>query len=132
MNDLPEILQPLAKTPCSGQLIALSLSDKRYQYILANYGFMKPVQLYTHELRAFITAREEKTEAPREHDLTTARVCQRKSEMITAVLAFHKVQRVGSPAWFRDRVATLEKENEALRHALRCANVSEPAFLYPA
>lgn len=121
LPELPEILSGLANSASSGQLISLSLADRRYQYILANYGFLKEVKEYTKELRDYTEAKANQTEAPRDHDLTTARVCHRKSEMITAVLALHKVPRKGSPADLRNqlqaahnRIAELEAANRAL------------------
>jgi hypothetical protein len=124
LQALPEILQPLARTPSSGQLISLSLADRRYQTILENYGFLKEVQEYTRELRAYVTAKAEQSEAPRDHDLTTARVCQRKSEMITAILRAHGVKRAGSPAALREEIERLSGENERLRLLLRTNGVT--------
>lgn len=116
LNPLPAILAPLANNAQAGAAITLNLSDPLYQHILYNYN-LPEVREYTKELRAFV----ESGKAERDHDLTTARVCQRKSEMVTAILAYHKKARKGSPADLREqlaqaneRIADLQSANRAL------------------
>jgi hypothetical protein len=106
----------LANNAQAGASIELKFSDPTYQYILANFDIPE-VREYTRELRAYV----ELGTAERDHDLTTARVCQRKSEMVTAILALAKTVRKGSPADLRAqletanaRIADLESTNRAL------------------
>lgn len=116
LNPLPVILAPLANNAQAGACIELKLADPLYQHILYNYN-LPEVREYTRELHRFVTSGQ----ADRDHDLTTARVCQRKSEMVTAVLAYHKKTRKGSPADLREqlaqaqsRIAELEAANRAM------------------
>ncbi len=113
LNPLPEILAPLANTPCSGSLISMRLDDPLYQYILHHYN-LPEVREYTKELRKL----HESGIVERDHDFTTARVCQTKSEMISAVLRYHRCARRGSPAWLRERVRELEAKVVSLGGAL--------------